>query len=324
MFTKKLGELREGPDQGDTEWFWPRQSDNPPYFTLPEWPVDIISHSQLDGELNAQSNYRKGMAPDFPDPRNDLDFDLTRPEFLPFSDATAKLPFEFIIKGLESGRKRIDHFRNKPSTGNKLINPEDLDLFEAKIDMCIKEIEGVRNNLFSDSTVSLSYSSISDAALQLSKIEVPSVTLEEAKDIGREEDGRIFVRLGLTAKPAHLFGRLGGLGYQRGLSYQKMLYEHAKHIYANDRTHLSKEHQDWWEKVFAFDACHEIGAMGHMPSGQLDVYHGPGTDMEVLIELKTSDLNGWIWGDMYSVVLLIPTNDLRKENFKNVVASITN
>jgi uncharacterized protein YwqG len=45
---------------------------------------------------------------------------------------------------------------------------------------------------------------------------------------------------------------------------------------------------------------------------------------EVLLEIQTSNLVGWIWGDCYSIVLLIEREALRRGDFSNVAFDISN
>jgi len=321
LYNKMLGEHREGPDQGEAEWFLPRMTDDRPYSTLPEWPVDIAPYTQIDGQLPAPAGFRKGMAPEFPDPRNEMEFDLTQPAFWPVNRESAVELFDLLICEAKSGLQIIERFSENPDTGNNLINPEDLKLFEAEINKTVRKIEKTKEKLLSNSAVSLPLSSIEEATTELSKIGIQCLAIGKVKSAEQGESVRQRVRLDKKTKPAHLSGRPETYWDSR---YQKILYEHAKHLYAHDPANLSAQQKEWWGKIFAYDACYEIAAMGHMPQGELNYLHGPHTGMEVLIELKTSDLNGWIWGDLYSVVLLVPTESLRAGHFEGVVAGITN
>lgn len=64
--------------------------------------------------------------------------------------------------------------------------------------------------------------------------------------------------------------------------------------------------------------------MSHPPKGFIYTPYGPSSPNEVLLELPTSDLLGWIWGDAYSVVLIIARNDLANGKFDNIIVDITN
>ena len=78
------------------------------------------------------------------------------------------------------------------------------------------------------------------------------------------------------------------------------------------------------EVIWQFDALHERGAMGNAPAGHVYTPHGPATPNVVLLELRTSSMVGWMWGDTYSIVLFINRNELAKGKFDNVTYEITN
>ena len=63
---------------------------------------------------------------------------------------------------------------------------------------------------------------------------------------------------------------------------------------------------------------------GTPPLGHLYTPHGPSTENAVLLELPTSDLVNWIWGDVYSIVLFINRDALARGDFDRVTAEITN
>lgn len=67
-----------------------------------------------------------------------------------------------------------------------------------------------------------------------------------------------------------------------------------------------------------------LGLMGHAPMGHIYTEHGPDSPNEVLLELPTSNLTGWIWGDCYSLVLLIDRERLRRGDFGTILYDITN
>jgi hypothetical protein len=64
--------------------------------------------------------------------------------------------------------------------------------------------------------------------------------------------------------------------------------------------------------------------MGNIPLGHFYTPVGVEQPNEVLIELRTSRLNGWIWGDMYSLIVVIDREDLRKCCFDRLDCEITN
>ena len=69
---------------------------------------------------------------------------------------------------------------------------------------------------------------------------------------------------------------------------------------------------------------HSPSLLVHVPTGHIYSPFGPGSPNEVLLELPTSTLAGWTWGDSYSIVFIIKRADLASGNFDNVVFDITN
>jgi len=105
--------------------------------------------------------------------------------------------------------------------------------------------------------------------------------------------------------------------------YTSMLYWHAVNAYTKDPTSLHPALRDLMERIWLHEGTGHHGAMGHAPAGHITP-HGPDTATEVLLELPTSNMQGWIWGDVYSIVLLIKRNALAQGNFADVAIDITN
>lgn len=78
------------------------------------------------------------------------------------------------------------------------------------------------------------------------------------------------------------------------------------------------------EKEWQSETRNGLAAMGHAPVGHIYTPHGPDSPNEVLLEIHTSDITGLIWGDCYSLVLLIDRQALRRGDFSKVTFDITN
>ena len=106
--------------------------------------------------------------------------------------------------------------------------------------------------------------------------------------------------------------------------YAGSLYGEALRAYTDNPAALHPELRARLETIWRFESLHECGAMGHVPTGHIYTPFGPGSPNEVLLELPTSTLAGWTWGDNYSIVFIIKRADLASGNFHNVVFDITN
>ncbi|MBR1149114.1 DUF1963 domain-containing protein [Bradyrhizobium sp. JYMT SZCCT0428] len=92
----------------------------------------------------------------------------------------------------------------------------------------------------------------------------------------------------------------------------------------HDPASLHPALRELMERIWLHETLGHHGAMGHGPAGHIYTPHGPETDTEVLLELPTSSMQGWIWGDVYSIVLLIKRKALSQGNFADIAIDITN
>jgi hypothetical protein len=106
--------------------------------------------------------------------------------------------------------------------------------------------------------------------------------------------------------------------------YRVGLTNHAIKAYTSNPTSLPPALRERLETTWQNQTRGGLGAMGHAPQGHIYTPHGPGTPNEVLLEIHTSNLVGWIWGDCYSLVLLIDRDALRRGDFSNLLFDITN
>jgi hypothetical protein len=106
--------------------------------------------------------------------------------------------------------------------------------------------------------------------------------------------------------------------------YTSQLYWHGVNAYTQDPASLHPPLRELLERIWFGETLGHHGAMGHAPAGHIYTPHGPETDTEVLLELPTSRMQGWIWGDVYSIVLLIKRKALSQGNFADVAVDITN
>lgn len=106
--------------------------------------------------------------------------------------------------------------------------------------------------------------------------------------------------------------------------YVSLLYWHGVNAYTKEPASLHPALRGLLERIWLREAQGHHGAMGHAPAGHIYTPHGPETDTEVLLELPTSKMQGWIWGDVYSIVLLIKRKALSHGNFADIAVDITN
>lgn len=104
--------------------------------------------------------------------------------------------------------------------------------------------------------------------------------------------------------------------------FETRLLDAAKPIYLHDPGVLPAALVADCEKVWSAEAAREIGGMGHVPWGYVHEFDDD-TDV-TLIELPSSYLVGWMFGDVYSLVITVKKDDLSRNDFSRPLVQITN
>ncbi len=301
---------RDGPGQADATWSWPR-----PYSYCPriqdhsaQWRIAITEHV---GDLPPPKGWRKGKAPGFPDPRLTEAPDLANPAFQPINEATLTALLESIADHLTARKRRIDDAFNRDICDDARA---ELVQLKGKIHASIEAFSHIRDELLPFTRV-FEIERVKDLVCRLASIR--TYDIEYAKnDEARCAVSNAVLTLSDMPKPS--------MGIWWYSSYARSLYQHALYIYTRSPEALPAELRERMEAIWRFEALHERGFMGHAPVGHVYTPHGPTTPNAVLLELPTSDLVGWGWGDLYSIVLFIRRDELARGDFENVTFEITN
>lgn len=297
---------RQGPGQADADWYWPRLPLQP---HLPEWPFMMTGHV---GDLPPPSGWRKGKAPNFPDPQDTESRDLSDAAYHPFNEATLEALIDALADYFESKARRIDVFLKKKLRDN---DRTEFVRFKELADRSLEQFSSIRNELL-PFTQRFESEPVGELMSQLAAL--PTYELRYVRD---DEDGYAVVdysQLKLCDKPHPL----DGAGWYPAYAYP--LYRHSLYAYTRNPETLPAELRRRMETIWQFEAPHERGAMGHAPLGHVYTPHGPATENAVLLELPTSNMMGWIWGDTYSIVLFIDRKALARGDFRKVTFDITN
>ncbi|TIV99978.1 MAG: DUF1963 domain-containing protein [Mesorhizobium sp.] len=263
------------------------------------------------GELPPPKGWRKGKAPGFPDPRDARPPDLSDAAFHPFDEATLKVFLDNVQEHFSRQKMRIDAFLRTKLRGEDKTKLETMQLGATRsMERFLQVVEAL-----APFTRDFQPEPVQDLLKQITGI--PSHHVRRLND---DEDGYVVLKssiLPMSEKPDPSFG--SSWHY-----YADRLYRHAVCAYTQAPETLPPALRARMETIWRFEAPYEAGAMGHAPIGHVYTPHGPGTSNVVLLELPTSDMAGWIWGDMYSIVLFINRNDLAHGNFSKVTFEITN
>ncbi len=301
--------LREGPSPVAAHWYRKHRNAETTRTHFPEWPVKLTQHV---GELPSPNGWRKGCAPDFPDPYKDEGLNLADPAHHPFSEATLEI--------LISGASRA--FEERLALMAQFLETKKLkdDTREALMAMQV-EVQNSRTHFLKlADNLALSRQTFKRNAV------APHIEAFENLLIGnvfyqRDDEAGCAT---IEVSPAKLTASYADNRSGFASGYLRQHLQKAKEVYLEAPEQLPHEVRARIEKIIAYEASYECGGMSHPPKGFIYTSHGPASPNEVLLELPTSDLIGWIWGDMYSLVLTIARDDLAKGRFDDIIVDITN
>ena len=293
---------RSGPSPVSSHWFRKHYDKRPPvsaYF--PEWPVRLTGNV---GELPEPAGWRKGCAPSFPDPFEKETLNLADRAHHPFDEATLEALLKQCDGALNSRlgaiEKLLETKKLKEDVGTALRT------LHAEVVSSYKRFSEIKRSLgpcckaFDKERIVPYMNALGDLPL--------------GHTTYRRDDEEGYAEIEVS------WGKLSS--YAAG--YLRILERHAKYTYLEAQKKLTAEARARFETIWAFDAVHERGGMSHPPKGFVYTPPGPLSPNEVLLELPTSDLIGWIWGDMYSVVLTVARDDLANGKLDNILVDITN
>lgn len=291
------------PPPNSADWTRIHDFDEPKTFALPKWP--IIVESRPGNELHGA---------DARSSKNDQSTgDLSDPAYHPFDQKTVALLFACLDEAVTFMARQIIRF-----PAMKKLRPADAAWFERQkpivFDTFVQffEIEGrMRSTREFNEGVITRY-------------------IEELKNLDaydfeyQRNDGEGYCELLLRetklldSQPVRSSLRRWWHRYEAGLT------NHALKAYTSDPVSLPSVLSERLEAAWRRETSFGFGAMGHAPRGHIYTPHGPDSPNEVLLELHTSKLTGWIWGDCYSLVLLIDRAALHRGDFSSVTFDITN
>jgi hypothetical protein len=106
--------------------------------------------------------------------------------------------------------------------------------------------------------------------------------------------------------------------------YDAIRYKLAALGYSRDPASLPDTVRSYFEARWKNDRNYEIASMGGLPHGwSYDMLENVDTRV-MLLELPTSKMFGWQWGDVNNVVLSLPVDALRRNIYRDVRCDITN
>lgn len=293
---------RLGPSPTSSHWFL-KHHDLRPFYSayFREWPVRLTDNT---GELPEPVGWRKGYAPNFPQPLEGEVFTPSNPAHHPYNEATLQALVDMcgteLIIRLDATVWFLQEKKLKEDVQSALTE------FRDSLRASFRRFEQIRYDL-APHCVTFDHDNIGESIKALCALD-----FGETRYHSNDDEGYAVVSVTKGKLADYLSG------------YLNVLAAHAKDTYLENPETFAEPARERFEALWAFDALHERGGMSHPPKGFIYRPHGPNSPNEVLLELPTSNLIGWIFGDMYSLVLTIAREDLAAGNLDNVMVDITN
>ena len=275
----------------------------PKSFALPRWPL-ILETIPGDALHQDAAPTRQGHG---------RSATLLDAAYHPFDRATTELLLRTLGEGVTRMAREIVRF-----PAMKKLRPEDAAWFQDQQPIILKtfvrffEFEGNlrATNHYDAGTIA----SFIDALGELDAYDIQYM----------RDDVSGFAELVLRETKLLYLAPPGSGARQWWDQYEAGLTNHALVAYTKDPTKLPAPLRTRLEAHWRDLSSWGLGLMGHAPMGHIYTEHGPDSPNEVLLELPTSELMGWIWGDCYSLVLLIDRERLRRGDFSEIQFDITN
>lgn len=293
----------KAPPPNSAVWARNHNFKEPQTFALPRWPIRI--ETMPGKNFGSSSGVKPTQAAQQPS--------LLDPAYQPFDRATLLMLIDSMGEAVLKMAKQLVRFPTM-----KCLSPDDTEWFERRGEQALatfKRFFAIEGRVRTSREVGThEIKAVIDELAEL-----------EASDYRNLSDGN-----GGYCEVERHEGRLidpspvGFSSLQWWSIYDVYLRNHALTAYTTDPDRLPGEIRARLENEWRTKSSCGLGAMGHAPRGHIYTPHGPDTDNEVLLELHTSPLTGWIWADCYSLVLLIEREALRRGDFSAVTFDITN
>ncbi|THK36479.1 DUF1963 domain-containing protein [Ensifer sp. MPMI2T] len=326
LHTQSPGAPVQAPSLIDFDWLYLRERPSWDWTSLarkdvPQWPVDVVWVSFKEEDPLVRPKRDDDNNPRFV--RYRTGFDLNEPGWKPFDWATTLLMLDTATaharetirrqrKYLEGATRNLEQLSTNPGrygdpdAARKQAEDQAARAIESASawKTCLPQVEALRAEVAAEAA-SRPFSEVlvDDLIATLAAMTMP--------DRNREQIAQAF--------PTVCPPQASALWLT---DWATLAQHHATHLYAADPRALPPAWREKVEEQAAFDAQREMGAMREVPDGYVHEF-AMGSDV-TLLQLPTSHLMNWIWGDTYDLVLTAPRADLVLGEFGRVKVQITN
>lgn len=322
LHTHSLGVPMQSPAEVHVPWLF---SDNMGWLVarkdVPRWPVEVLTVSSLEQDPLIYANGDHSNNPRFV--VFNTGFDLNEPRWKPFDRQSTLLLLEAaedaVRRRLRWSRETID--RAMVNLQRLSEGPEDYNEPEA-------------SRQFSEERIAMATRELSAAERHLSQLETlrnQTATSEKSETFSEGQIDNVIAALGAivvsgdnAVDSVKVFPAVcppAALGHWLW-NWTTSTFHYAVHLYAENSETLPHAWRTKIEEQAIYDAQREMGAMREFPDGHVNRFN-VGKDV-TLLQLPTSHLINWMWGDMYNLVLTVPKQDLARNDFSQVKVHISN
>jgi hypothetical protein len=303
IHTVKRGVPREGPSLAPSEWFStpPGVNCQPRSFEVPRWP---ILFEPLRGDIDPINPFRLRDDPHNPPPEGINAFDIDDPAMRPWSPGTLANIIRVAAERLKKAQSNPYRLSPKTEEQAQLVaqQSEGLEVAIQRLEALHRDI-ATRQITLEQAIVIFDTITVPRLRWTANKPEAPSrLILDGVHRIARPDDHALASQYELKAA----------------------LFEVERFDYLQVREDLPVAVAARLDREFAFIAAHETAGMGHIPSSY---YHGhdmQGDEPITLLELPSSNLMGWMFGDLDRLSFTIAWSDLVAGDFSRVFIDVSN
>lgn len=302
LHTQERGARRPGPSLGRAEWFRSPMGHRiaSARSETPRWPLVIEA---LPGDADPMSEYRLGHHPLAPDPRDISQFDLSRPDYRPWAVPVLDNVLRVAHGALALRREALDNrfSRSVPETPASVT-------YRRLLDRTLEELRALREEVASGAC------DLNTGFARFAAIEVPELVWIEDETGGARRQA-LGPAYGAADPPVHV--------YSGRYTLRDALFDIERFAFVEGPGVLPAPVRERLEREFTFFAAYERFGMGHIPKTRYTSAPIGDDRYEVLLEVPSSKLAGWCFGDVDRICYLIPREDLKAGDFSRVMLDVS-
>jgi hypothetical protein len=316
-----------------------------PVQAFPRWPVDLVTVRK------GKNDPRAAGWSEIQNSRYAEEWDIAEPRFHPFDWDSARVMMDLAVKTVDkrlyrgelraqlkpdamaASEARLADSKASGAEASKFLEMQ-LNLDEAKAGLRVHADAVANGDRIVDrlkalkaqvdemsaaqpfSTAALAPILAEMQGMQVLSLKVPPL-YRDGQKLPVEQRAEEGVTLRSLPVTAHDRDRLSWAH-----SYVTYLQDRAKHIYTADPSSLSEALRADCEAIWKDRASHEMGGLGHVPWNYVHDFD-PARDV-TLLELPSSKLMNWQFGDVDHLVLTVKKADLAQGRFDQVLMQVSN